>query len=1226
MLARRIGLALLGVLTCAVLLAGVPTSALAARGHLYETSFGSPGDGNGQLTEPEGVAVNEASGDVYVVDRGNDRVEWFSSTGAYEGKFDGSGSYEVKGKVETGTAAPSGAFSAPEAIAVDNACVQHRPQLTEATTPTCAEYDPSAGDVYVADVGHEAIDKFSASGEYLGQITEAEGVTLNEIKGVAVDAKGELWVAYKGGEYFDSTVASFSDAEVNALIAVREDRDPQGPILEPGLGVDAQDDVFLRFSGYGETGYVAEFDASGGIVNETVTEKPGRYLLAGITAELASGDVYVSYLTTIARFDPEGRKDEEFGAGHLGNATAIGVDGLSEDVYVADASANAIDVFGPEPPAAPRIEAESVSDVTATSATLNGEVNPRGPSSEYHFEYGPCATLAVSSCASSTYSESVPSPDESVGGGFPIVAVSRHVQDLVAHTTYHLRVVATNELGVTDGEEVIFTTQAVGSELLLPDGRQWELVSPPNTHGASMEQIAEGIVEASANGNAFADFAFVPTESQPLGNANATYVISGRGPSGWSSEDVATPHNESPGVPVGNGNEYRFFSEDLSRAFVQPFGSFTPFSPEASEQTAYLHTDFLDGEPSHLCSESCYTPLVNAANVPAGTEFGESEEGECKKATCGPAVRGVTPDADHAVLESPAQLTPTATEGHVELYEWNKGSLQLVSILPPGESNFSGGSAAEYPILGNSYTPRGAISDDGSLIVFEAYGESGTHLYLRDTVTQTTVRLDLPQGGSASGSHQPQYMTASADGSRVFFLDEAGLTSEGSETGIDLYEYDLEAPLGSRLKDLTPDGNSGQAAGVVNVLGASEDGSYVYFAATGALAPGATPGECGINLPAPSATLRCNLYVEHGGALELVAALSQEDFPDWAADSSDLSDMTGRVSPNGHFLAFMSQLPLVGYDNDDAISGKPDEEVYLYSVAASAEARPALVCASCDPTGARPIGQEYGADAVPRVGADRVWNDSEWIAALVPPWTRYRLTSVAYQSRYLSNSGRLFFDSHDPLLPEDVGGSWSVYEYEPPGVGSCTSAYATYSERVAGCQSLISSGTSSEESAFLDASESGDDVFFLTSQKLVSGDENGTPRVYDAHECTQSEPCYPTPVASPPPCETGDSCKAAPNPQPAVFGAPPSATFSGTGNLVPQTPARKKAKPQPTRKQKLKRALKSCKQHRQKRARQRCQRNARRLYAGSRTAKSKAVRTQARSGVNAQGKSNRSGR
>ena len=58
-----------------------------------------------------------------------------------------------------------------------------------------------------------------------------------------------------------------------------------------------------------------------------------------------------------------------------------------------------------------------------------------------------------------------------------------------------------------------------------------------------------------------------------------------------------------------------------------------------------------------------------------------------------------------------------------------------------------------------------------------------------------------------------------------------------------------------------------------------------------------------------------------------------------------------------------------------------------------------------------------------------------------------------------------------------------------------------------GCIGLISSGTSSQESAFLDASENGDDVFFLTAAQLVPADTDDAYDIYDAHVCSEASPC-----------------------------------------------------------------------------------------------------------------------
>src|ERR1700735_3288468 len=125
------------IATTAFALAATP--ALASQGYVPGPSFGSGGSGDGQFKEPAGVAVNdstglaEGAGDVYVVDKGNERVERFSPTGTYEAQFNGSATHAKS-------------FASPEWTAIDN-------------SGKSALEDPSVGDVYVADVGHGVIDK-----------------------------------------------------------------------------------------------------------------------------------------------------------------------------------------------------------------------------------------------------------------------------------------------------------------------------------------------------------------------------------------------------------------------------------------------------------------------------------------------------------------------------------------------------------------------------------------------------------------------------------------------------------------------------------------------------------------------------------------------------------------------------------------------------------------------------------------------------------------------------------------------------------------------------------------------------------------------------------------------------------------------------------------------------------------------------------------------------------
>jgi hypothetical protein len=512
------------------------------------------------------------------------------------------------------------------------------------------------------------------------------------------------------------------------------------------------------------------------------------------------------------------------------------------------------------------------------------------------------------------------------------------------------------------------------------------------------------------------------------------------------------------------------------------------------------------------------------------------------------------------VVSSPVALTPTPLPANEEgLYEWSAQAplgapLSLINVLP-GE-----GGVASAAAVGSGGRAAGAISDDGERVVWQTTEPPEEHLYVRDVLRGETVQLDVPGAGAGHTNPVPRFQFASSDGSRVFFTDGQRLAAGSGEN--DLYECLIVEGAGGLecvRSDLTPLGEGGAEAKVQGVLGASEDGSWVYFTANGVLAPGAVPGECVREGVTPTAGARCNVYVRHDGVTRLVAVVSAGDLNDW---NESLTSSTSRVSPDGEWLEFMSQARLTGYDNRDVASGHADQEVFLYHASTGS-----LVCVSCDPSGARPVGR----DGLPGslVGSDDVWGGEAWVSGLVPGWTPFEAGNALFQSRFLSDSGRLFFDSDDALVSGDVDGTEDVYEYEPVGVGGCglgavSSSVVFKGERGfvgeggvgvegAGCVGLISSGSGSEESAFLDASGDGSDVFFLTQARLSAVDTDTALDVYDAHVCSSGSPCVSGVVAAPV-CASADACRAAPSPEPEVFGAPATATFSGPGNF-PNPPA-----------------------------------------------------------------------
>jgi hypothetical protein len=1120
--------------------------------NVFQAQFGA-GAVNGEYAR--GVAVDDSTGDIYVGDSNSSELFVLDPSGALLSQW-------------TGANTPAKTFGSGCCFvydAVDNSS------------------SASKGDVYVmrsvAGGGGE-VDVFETrngnkeEGAYLRQLEVPSGFSLGAEFGLAVNDStgpeaGEVYVTDSQHDVVDRFSAAGVLEEAHQITGIS----PGKPFREPvNVAVDdATGDVFVVDEIGPEQDVVDKFSPSGELLGQITGTGPSERF-----TELAAVAV------------------QEAGAN-------------AGDVYVTDVGKQAVDVFAPEVPAQPTIEAEGVSQLSSDSASFDATIDPHGAATEYRFEYGPCTTST--DCASSPYIHAVPAPDASL-----------EAEDFIAHNTgplrvtgltvgapYHFRVVTHNSHGELVGAERTFSTQPLGSEFQLPDGRVWELISPPAKQGASISQIGSaGVVKAAADGTAITYLASGPTEAEVAGSSGPTQVLSTRG-NKWSSRDLTIAHVRATGIE-GAPPEYQFFSEDLTSTFVQPLGVFDPaVAPlEASEQTPYLQS-------TSSCTGSCFHPLVTGrgefADVPAGTSFGEERPCEEQlggsRTVCGPTFWEATPNGQHAVLSSAAPLTTGA--GPNDLYEWTGGALSLVSVLPPNEQGeelpVAGGNPPQLGANFGTTEPgawaRRAISADGSRVMWEWEHR----LYLRDLAERQSLQIDaaepscLAEERCASGGGH--FQIASVDGSRVYFTDERRLTSDAgaAENKPDLYECLITEAAGKLvcdLTDLTPSASGESMSVQGDVLGASEDGSTVYFVADGVIdgAPNASQGRC-INANAPNPPgATCNLYVRHlGRPIQLVAVLAGEDKPIWSAGPPQ---RLARVAPNGQWLAFMSLRSLTGYDNRDAISGHPDAEAYLYDADAAR-----LLCASCDPTGARPAGIEYrkletGRSDVLPPGSEEL-DATAWTAALLPHATasgRGRVSS--YQSRYLSDSGRLFFNSADALVPQDVNGTGDVYEFEPSGVGGCTTNSRQFAERSGGCIGLISAGTSSRASSFLDASESGGDVFFLTTEKLKPEDVDILADVYDAHECTAASPCGAPPAATPPVCVTEASCKAPPTLQPGIFGAPSSATFSGPGNLI-AAPARPKSAAQ-VRAERLSKALRACKKDRRKLRRLACERQARRRY------------------------------
>lgn len=666
-----------------------------------------------------------------------------------------------------------------------------------------------------------------------------------------------------------------------------------------------------------------------------------------------------------------------------------------------------------------------------------------------------------------------------------------------------------------------------GASSGLPDGRAWEMVSPLDKNGGEIDGIENGgvvrrvegdagggIVQASPDGEAITYVSRV-SFAEPRGASTGSQYLSRRREVGWLTRNITTPTN-SQSYPIANrGTPYPAFSTDLSTALL--FGGSRGTS---SENQPVESPPLAPGAP--VGYEDYYlgalsdglNALPDGALVPLLTQTPSVLPGEFNL-----EFLGATPDLGHVVLLSQAALSAGAIEvpGDSNLYEWERatGQFQPINVLPDGEPD-----PRNTLRLGSFKGGSQAISEDGSRVIWSA----ASNLYVRENIGSSqpsTVRADAPSGGGV-------FLIASADARKVFFGDRSPLTPASAAGGGvgDLYRFEPEAPEGSRLADLTIDRHGDpRGAEVQGVLGASADGSYVYFVANGVLdlhAPGISLGSCTENAIGP----KCNLYLWHEGWKEpkFIAAVTSGDSSgggfntlgvafDW---SPETTVRTARVSHDGMRLVFMSEESLTGYDNPVSTGGHCGagltarcQEVYLYEAGADEASSGHLSCVSCNPSGARPIGPSG-----------------------IPGGTDFSLHGGLYESRVISEEvpvSRVFFDSADALVPRDTNGTEDVYEYED------------------GRPHLLSDGTSTEGASFVDASVKGDDAFFVTRGQLVPQDTDQLVDLYDARAPHAPGEKVGFPVTAPVVCE-GEDCRAAGLAAP-LFAAPASNTFAGLGNV-----------------------------------------------------------------------------
>ena len=754
------------------------------------------------------------------------------------------------------------------------------------------------------------------------------------------------------------------------------------------------------------------------------------------------------------------------------------------------------DIFVPAEVLLPTVESETVSGTGTASATLRATINPHGFTTRYHFQYlseaaylangegfaGPVAPGVAPAAGEGTLGSS--------GSGLAAAAIS----GLSPGTAYRFRVVASSQCEgegeppcVTTGESAAFRTYATALAIP-PDGRAYELVSPAEKNGGEVFPADPSLFSClglSCKPPGTIITSVFPMQSTPNGEAVAYmgYAFSGR--------EGASVFNSYISRRTPGGWQTAAMSPNLlatkggeDMAFDQglSLGTIRQVNPPLSP---YAPAGYREIYLQDAGSPAALTPLLTSPPPHRGVNNFVLEYFGATADFSGQffsANDGLT----GATPFAPAPPDPGSTGR--DLYEWSGTQLALVNVGPGNASVITGASFA-------SASPDvHGVSTNGQRV----FWESGSTVYVREG-RQITREVE----------HPGRFLTASADGVHV-------LLSDGC-----LYSLLTEA-----CTELSQ--GKGEFQGIA---GQSEDLSRIYFVDNAVLPELLSEGKDERGQKAQAS--KPNLYAYQAGAgTSFIATLATSDgvggenLNDWA---SDPGQRTAEASSDGSFLAFASTEQLTGHDNVGPCKTKFNvskseyeviqascTEVFLYDAGSKR-----LTCASCNPTGEAPLGNS----TLRRIDDARSWQP---------------------QARYMTSSGRLFFDSQDRLSPRDTNGKVEdVYEAEPAGVGSCVES--------AGCVSLISPGTGAVDSNFLAADESGNDVFFTTREQLVPADTDSLIDLYDAREPhVPGEPVgyfASETESSPSPCQ-GEACQDAQQQTPAVSG-PGTAGYQGPGNLAP---------------------------------------------------------------------------
>jgi len=705
----------------------------------------------------------------------------------------------------------------------------------------------------------------------------------------------------------------------------------------------------------------------------------------------------------------------------------------------------------------------------------------------------------------------------------------------------------------------------------LPDCRAYELVSPVeksgNEAGAEISSSSGGVPQpnysvARADGEALLFGSAHEVINGALGETEAGinyFWVSRRSPSGWSTRAALPPGNRERENNKENGVQLDLPTPILPSASLREFAIETQDSlgaaPSATNEGGYIvHADGTVSWISQPAVENPEPPLNETVGGAAVRIAGASPDLH----TVYFGYSGTLVPEDYvkdAAVEDLARSEVIAGGSHpdVGLYEWHEGVLKSAGVLPDRSVDPYGAVPVAtqahngFENVPNDYA-NNQVSADGRRAVFispdpqagapasdppELYvreqtggGEARSVLVSKSAITglpaaSAPLRIREPHPETANNGET--YAYASPNGARVIFEDVEQLTAKAPNDGSAKdYEFNTETEVLTYLPGVAGSAGGAPELNESPVLASSQDGSSFLFEKH-------TPSGSELDLWNGHVTTVSRLPPPTAGRLVIAPV---------------------RATADGSVYTFETNSSLPGASPNQYNNAGPYEQIYRYEVATGD-----LGCVSCPPSGVTPTGSAHMSNSNGQ-------------------------TQVLDSRGTSRDANRIFFDTPDALVPQDVNGKRDVYEWQGGSIRE------------------ISSGTGSSDSFLLDNDELGENVFFATADSLVSQDTDGGYDVYDARAGGGF-----VPAAPPPGCQA--ACQEATG-TPPVFGTPGSATFAGVGNLTLGTakpPAARKTASQ-LRAERLKKALKAC-GSRPRHSRGACERQARHRYGAKAANKTK---------------------